>query len=165
MSDRLEEWVDPVLVTVAVAGHLDPALTDWAAVRKMDINASYGPDDPPHRRVFRKILEKEKQAAAQYPSMVIIKIEDLSMYHATAMDWIASLDKVLIQCPSIAAVLLSSYQFGGVESFVRREDEHLLIARSEGYAWGSQSILIFNRHAVGAQILKERSTKLLQEFL
>jgi hypothetical protein len=165
MSDRLEERVDAGLITLAVAGHLDPALADWAAVRKMDINASYRPDDSPHRRVFRKILEKEKQAAAQFPTMVIIKIEDLSMYHATSMDWIVSLDKVLIQCPSIAAVLLSSYQFGGVENFLRREEEHMLIARSEGYAWGSQSILIFNRHARGAQILKEGSAKLLQEFL
>ena len=164
-AGRLEELVIPDLVTAAVAGYNDPALIDWTQSHQMDVNACYGPDDPPFYRINRNILKKELQASVHHPTFVIIRVEDLSLYHATADEWIAAVDSTLAKCEYTAAVLLSMHQIGNSESSVMHTNNAMAIIRNEGQAWRSESLLIFNRHSPHSSYLMQNCQTLLRNFL
>jgi hypothetical protein len=164
-TGRLEEYVVQGVVTAAVADYHDPALIDWAERHNMEVNAYYGPNEPPFRRAVNKIWDKGDQATEHFPTLLVIKVEDLSMFEATLDEWIEAIDRQLQRCPSVAGILLSMHQFGNGKHWLSVAENVLLIGRDEGYTWRSQSILIFNKYSTCSGILKERHRHLLKDFL
>jgi len=162
---QLHQWVQEGLIELAVADYHDPAIQDWATAHKQEVNAWRLPPVDSSIRTKRKIWHKADQAARDFPTFLIIKIEDGSFRHASPAEWIQELDETMRKCEDVIAVWLTIHEFGGWEKAIQNIDTHYFMKRTEGYALGSLSLIIFNRYYKNAASETEKWFQLLKEVM
>lgn len=94
----------------------------------------------------QKIWHKADQSSADHPNLLIIKLEDDTHRYQTPEEWIAKLDPTLQKCQEVAAIWITFHDFGDLQKIVQPIGKHYQVTRTELYALGSQSLLIFNSH-------------------
>ncbi len=132
------------IINFAIAIHKDRTLDDWAKNNGYEVNALGMPEVDTFYRAKQKILHKALQASCEHPNILILKMEDILFLVASPEKWIVEIEKFILKCEDIMAVILIHHEFGGFDKVVKSVGMNYYIQREERYALGSKSIIVFN---------------------